>query len=66
MPLEQRVDRLERAVEDIRNDIKGIYREIGEIRGMVSGLKTAMTIGFALTGTILAAILYVLYMLAAR
>jgi len=62
--LEQRVDRLERAVEDIRNDIKGIYREIGEIRGMVSGLRTAMTIGFTLTGTILAAILYVLYMLA--
>ena len=65
--LEPRVDRLERAVEDIRNDIKGIHRELGEIRGMVSGLRTAITIGFTLTGcalggiaAILAAILYVL------
>ena len=62
--LEQRVGKLEERMDKLEDVVRGIYRELGEIRGMVSGLRTAMTIGFTLTGTILAAILYVLYMLA--
>ncbi len=68
--LEQRVSKLEERMDRLEDVVKGIYREIGEIRGRLEeglrGLKAAMTIGFTLTGTILAAILYVLYMLAAR
>ena len=69
--LEERVSKLEGRMDRFEDVVRGIHEQIGEIRerlgrieGMVSGLRTAMTIGFTLVGTILAAILYVLYMLA--
>ena len=68
--LEQRVDRQER-VDRLEDAVKGIYERLGRLEGHLEeglrGLKTAMTIGFTLTGcalggiaAILAAILYVL------